>query len=310
MQVFAGPLGNRFAAEQFGIVLFVCALCRKICRPRFGIFAEICKDKIFEVADVVECGVAVCVEVVFLTYGAVVDRHLDFGNYALIRIDFRLEVACHRTGHLRYDYRDDARTRRAQQTGYGQEIAAAERVVGHTGVEPPVRHVADGVNHTPDYVHYGHRRKSAGIVGIPGQEAQYRDHRNGDCHPFEIGTTFAPGGTRFVDNRTHNRVVQSVVNSRKEHKQRNRERTVPYRVRHKHREIRAYDGADEVLSEAAQRISYALFRLHFAVTRISAEKLVPDASLYGRFDGSRAFHGFDFQIFHNTRLTKFCLRIK
>ena len=63
---------------------------------------------------------------------------------------------------------------------------------------------------------------------------------------------------------------------------------------------------------ACQKTDYELISDAFGNINdaISAEKLMPDAPLYGRFDGNRAFRGFDFQIFHNTRLTKFCLRIK
>ena len=172
-------------------------------------------------------------------------------------------------------------------------------VVGHAGSESPIRHIADGVHHAPDEVHDGHRRKSAVRVGIPGQEAQYRDARHGKSHPSEIGTALAPLGLRPVDDGAHDGVVECVIDTRQQHEQSDRQCAVAYRVRHEDGQIRPDDGADEVLPETAEGISDTLFGLHIAVVGISPEQLVPERSLGCRRGSGFARRFFDFEICHN-----------
>ena len=242
LKVVRRPFAHGLIVYQlaaFAVLAFVNGFRLKIRVVDCGILAKFFQNKVFESAvvcgDVLKRAVTVGIEVEREFFGGVsvlvhvrkvgdddraalaVHCELDLGNDALISVDVGLQDAGHTAGDLRHHDGDDARAGGAQQTRYGQQVAAAEGVVGHAGVQPPVRHVADGVHHAPDYVHDGHCRKSAGIGRIPRQEAQDGHHRNGDRHPFKIRTALAPRGARSVDDGTHDRVVQCVVNSRKQH---------------------------------------------------------------------------------------------
>ena len=272
----AGELvGSLLIRIRLGVLLGVAV----IGFPNGGTFREMSVDEIFEtVADGGVCAAGVLVEVEVDAFGqfTVVVCNLQLRHDALIGVDLKLIVVGHAARDLRNDDGDETGAGGAKQTGYRQHIASTVGVVGHAGSESPIRHIADGVHHAPDEVHDGHRRKAAVRVGIPGQEAQYRDARHGKSHPSEIGTALAPLGLRPVDDGAHDGVVECVIDTRQQHEQSDRQCAVAYRVRHEDGQIRPDDGADEVLPETAEGISDTLFGLHIAIVGISPEQLVPE----------------------------------
>ena len=237
LQIGTRPVLERLAVKDLRVVF---AVSRTRLHPRLirrGVLSEVGEDECVEIAYAGKRLIAVRVEVVFVADHIVVDGDLDLGHDLLIRVDLLLKVTRHRAGHLRHDYCDDACAGGAQQTRYCQQVSAAESVVGHAGVEPPVRHVADRVHHAPYDVHDAHCRKTAGVLRIPRQETEYGDDGHRDGHPLQIRTAFSPRSARPVHDRAHDRIVQRVVYSREQHEQRDGERAVAYRVRHEHREI-------------------------------------------------------------------------
>lgn len=181
-------------------------------------------------------------------------------------------------GHIvsddRSDDGDDTCACRAEQTRDCKQIASAIGVVAHCGGKSPIRNVGNRIYHAPNDVHNRDCGKTAVALGIPRQETDCRHDCNRERHPLHIRTAFAPLRTSAVNDRTHDRIVESVENTRAEHKECDGKCVESDCVRHKDGQIRTDDRANEVLSETAKRITETFLWLHLAVTGSGTEKFV------------------------------------